>query len=520
MEYRKCELFWIDQENIIQDDNREKEVAMQSMDFVYSLSDFPVGLLSVQIESGEQMYLLISLLRGDLVEDEEDPEFDRSVKNAPEALELLRLITSDRWWTRAWTFREDYRSSTKITLLIPHYHHLEDQKRHASDVLGNLPGEICIKSADFRKEATKFCITYRRRYGQQNEQICIDILGRAGKYTVLLREIDKNGDDAVSKPMSPTIFADIGSRGVADFSDYLSVRLDTKALKTTDCSLSLSMFALYLLNGEIIMNNRENDETSLDGNIFNYLKKNALNNFLPPVWNELTFIKSCRFLNVRLSRDGIETVGHLWRLGETITGRFSKNLPYEQDSHSGLNRYQRRRLKQLLWLLKSRKFVARCELLAASIDSFLKDDMVQKSVTFSKQYKNVMANEIVEAMKVGKKLCLAYLVQGPHQPLDTSRDRYRGLFVSKEDLEEPGKECKGESGGRPGGEPSYVFTASQPAGNSPRDIDKHVSLEVELQGLTDRSQPRLITTRWINGLYFFDGCPRQNVVFPWPYSLR
>lgn len=55
VEYRGIELFWIDQECIEQTDSEEKQAAMQSMDQVYSLSKFPVGLLSVHIESGEHM---------------------------------------------------------------------------------------------------------------------------------------------------------------------------------------------------------------------------------------------------------------------------------------------------------------------------------------------------------------------------------------------------------------------------------------------------------------------------------
>jgi hypothetical protein len=43
-------VFWIDNECINQDDPEEKEVAMQSMDLVYSMSKHPLGLLTRLIE--------------------------------------------------------------------------------------------------------------------------------------------------------------------------------------------------------------------------------------------------------------------------------------------------------------------------------------------------------------------------------------------------------------------------------------------------------------------------------------
>jgi len=79
---------------------------MQSMDQVYSLSNFPVGLLSVRTESEAHMGLLIELLRGDFVKGEKQtpsPELKQGISLAKvsEVLQLLELITSDPWWTRA-----------------------------------------------------------------------------------------------------------------------------------------------------------------------------------------------------------------------------------------------------------------------------------------------------------------------------------------------------------------------------------------------------------------------------------
>ena len=82
-----------------------------------------------------------------------------------------------------------------------------------------------------------------------------------------------------------------------------SVRLSIKSLRGTICSLSISILALYFLNGEIMMN-KKHDESLLSKNISNYLRLFALNNSKPPVESkELTFIKNYRLADFRFSQD-------------------------------------------------------------------------------------------------------------------------------------------------------------------------------------------------------------------------
>jgi hypothetical protein len=74
----------------------------------------------------------------------------------------------------------------------------------------------------------------------------------------------------------------------------------------------------------------------------------------------------------------------------------------------------------------------------------------------------------------------------------------------------------------------YMFTAlgeneSGSSVDSRNDIDRHVSLEVEVEDLAKaRAQgraPRLRTKRWRNGLWFSHEAP-QEVLFPWPKSFQ
>ncbi|KAI0482309.1 heterokaryon incompatibility protein-domain-containing protein [Xylariaceae sp. FL0804] len=324
----KCPNIWIDGDCIDQEDEAQKEVAIQNMHLVYSLSRKPVALLSRVIRTADEIDLLVSLLLGHVRPTEEAP-----------LLELLDDITSDLWWNRAWTFQEDYRASTRMTLMIPHEVTLEHCKRASRDfrdclLFGTLPGELCIKSTEFRYHATQFCLSYRRK-NTAAAPTCDNILRRAGKYNVLLREEYSPGPHAICRSMSPTIFADIGRRDITHASDRLAIaanccgyltRLNAAALNRERCSLSLSLLALFLLNGEIVENDprrrrrgsrpaRHDDEED----VYTYLVRQSLASFRPPVENEeLTFIKSCRLVDPHLTPEGTLTRGHLWRLGKVI----------------------------------------------------------------------------------------------------------------------------------------------------------------------------------------------------------
>ena len=191
-----------------------------------------------------------------------------------------------------------------------------------------------MNSADFHEQATAFCLAFRQKVGQERQGAhgkCEDILSRARKYNLLYQHGDFAGQELVRKAMSPSSSTDIGNRQIKEAPDLLaiaanccdySIRLNAKSLKRTFCSLSISTLALYLLNGEIIKND-ENDESLLSEKIFSYLRQIAFDRLHPPVESkELTFIKGCRLVDVRLSPDGIVTSGRLRRLHKAIdTGK-------------------------------------------------------------------------------------------------------------------------------------------------------------------------------------------------------
>jgi hypothetical protein len=242
------------------------------------------------------------------------------------------------------------------------------------------------------------------------------------------------------------------------------------------------------------------------------LKHQSLDNFNPPVGDkELSFIKSCRFVDPHLSADGIVTTGWLWTLGKVIHIRKSTLWVQFEDPKEyrgyGLNKYQRWRLLQLAFELKFRGHKS----IAKDIHRYLDEDINSNGPDDlpSKQYMDLMAEEVVDAIKNEMPLQLACLTD------ELAKPPYRGVFV-------PGsrslRNCLSQSN------KSYVFTAWSPTRSDDRlrkrKIDKIVSLEVSLDRSTRQDLPRLRTKQWINGLCFFDRCSPEQVAFPWPSSLE
>ena len=512
MNYAVChgiDLIWIDQECINQNDFDEKETAMQSMDLVYRSSHYPLGLLSVPIESQQQLDLFLSLLRGQFVKKEVlgRQELCIGADKALEVVMLLHWISSDPWWSRAWIFQEQYCSSMKMNILIPHCPRLNT--RHAPNEFGIVPGELQVSLDNFRTQSTMFCLACRRRFGKRErlDLKCEQILENLGNYNLFNRRLPELGDGYMYKAMSSTIFADIGHQKMTVASDILaiaanccdySVRLNTTSLEKSDCSLSLCIIVLALLNGEIIRND-ECDRSLLSRNVFEYMKHQSLDySDLPVEGKELIFLNGCRFVNVELSPLGIITTGYLWELDEAIdptTLIFSEPRPPPT----------------LRWDFIKKKIAASLyrqghEVLANDIHNYLNEDAASDRTNErpSKLYKDTMASAVVRAVKERTPIHLGRL-QGS--------TTYHGIFIG---ASKPNRQAK----------PSWAFTAwhrAEPSahdGSRDTNMEKFVSLAVELVDDGEQGTPRLTTNHWMNGLYFLSDCVESEVVFPWPSVFK
>ncbi|SPJ71744.1 uncharacterized protein FTOL_01472 [Fusarium torulosum] len=507
---------------------KEKQRAVETMDLVYSLSKHPVALLGKPIEWEDEVDLLFKILDRQLVK-----RFaETSHQEILQALRLLSRITKDRWWTRAWTFQENYRAGVDMTLLIPHPQFLE-AKKQGYRIFSDIPKELCIKSVDFCEASTEFCLAVQAQMPQRDDisQHTKSIFQVIGKYTLLL---DK------SMSMTPKVITDIQTRGLSDAWDKLAIianccqyalRMNHKEMQTPK-SLSVSILAMCLLNGEILLNgSREDPFSMLEKTISQYLEDQAFKWFCAPRRkSDLTFNKGCRFVDVQFRPSGIETKGHLWKLGRIIdTARFRLPLPKVDKSSCSLSENEQQRLTQLAAELRLLGETS----VASQIEKFLNHDPNRqgetfKSEPFSRQYLCLMAEELAAAIEKGKLLRLGRVWNSPEEEVPSS-----AIFVWDSDNTE--RNIQGISqninnnskrGRRPKKE--YAFTASRPLKRGSQqqgtnDLDHHVSLEVEwpLSRKQDpHSLPRLYVKRWAVGMCFFYGIARREVIFPWPSTFQ
>lgn len=520
--------FWIDKLCIKQKDEEQKKAAIQAMDLVYSLSQKSLAIINKHIKTEEELNLLAELMNRELVDKKDSLVIFKKGK-ADKVLKLVKELTSASWWNRAWTFQEDYKAGINMVLLISHVPSLKRLKE-SKEIFEDVPGELCINSVKFRTEVTRFCQAYKQRFGsnQRDVEICDKIVETAGQYNILLREKDKNGHKAIRKPMSPMILADIVSRGISKPWDRLAiaancssydVRFNVDELRDQKFSLSLAMLTQHLLNGEIIDNrNTSRNDFLITQKISDFLKSKSLDTFDSPVTGDLTFIKGCRFPEVELLEEGVQTSGLLWKLGKRIKAKLERKLSFEKDTPGGLTGCQRYRLKQLANELGTGEYESyqetltgdfgiktsneNChESLADELFSYLDEERGQKD-TLAKEYKYWMASEIYNTLKNPEKVlrlaCLIDTSNNEHSP-------YLGIFVCDADVKP---------------EPAYVFTAWRQSKGELGDIDKYVSLEVELLNPNAKGIPQLVTKRWINGLYFAFGQKNTKVVFPWMEILK
>ncbi|KAB2580500.1 hypothetical protein DBV05_g762 [Lasiodiplodia theobromae] len=320
-----CARLWIDRECVpqeIDDDDDsaaaavEKEQALNTMDLVYQLSDWPVALLFRPVGSEEDLRLFEKVMMRKLLKGGSGPGFksgggsggvsrpgDERLKESVDAgtaraaLRILREVTDDPWWERAWTFQEDYCAGPKMSLLIP----LKDRRwwrkkrKYEFWRTGDVPGELMVSSVEFHKAATRFCLAYMKSAFVSNEEkgICRTVIRKAGRYsyTILYDGISSASD--YSRTMTTRILEDIAHRNARFRADLLpiasncceyGVRLDTNRLSKSDISLAVCILALWLLNGEIYKTHVEKTPAELEAmNIFEYLKAISLDNFSPPL---------------------------------------------------------------------------------------------------------------------------------------------------------------------------------------------------------------------------------------------
>ncbi|KAK2775854.1 hypothetical protein CKAH01_12663 [Colletotrichum kahawae] len=548
---------WIDQHCIVQEEGPEKTQGMQAMDLVYGLSDHPISLLARRINK-EELRLLAEILEGAFIthitgsaEFRLSPLAVSSPQRLEEALspelEKEKRHKNEVFGTTVGELCiksiEFHRQVTQLCLAC------KKQRPNLAAIADRILGKASNYEVLLRDTAPD--AQYLTRWSQ-TPRIIKDIEPRESKFC----------SDRLAI--------------IANCCQY-SIKLDDVKLRRGDHSVSLAMLALYLLNGEMIKNeplDRKQKKYCLQKTVSSFIEDESFDGFCPPHSKKpLLFNKGCRFNNVVLTPRGMLTKGHLWKLHLRFQVPIEQ-FPSRKDDRNPLARqdYVLWRLSQLHRVLESLGYTPIAEELAKFIDKNLQFDYNE---SFSRRYMRTMAKMVVAAMDAHKPLCLGGILEGD------SKFSYKGIFIlddceefpadsewdSDEDKSEEEEDAvdqlemdygSGSSSDNDSdsdsdsdgdsdndseneysydrltinttkpGEPIYVFTSSKPREEASRDsyrndIDKHVSIEIESLGPpleNGHHRPNLFTKRWINGLCFFRGHPRQEVVFPWHPALN
>jgi hypothetical protein len=485
--------FWIDGECVPQWPCPEKDIAINSMDLVYSRSKYPLGLLAVILENQEEVDTLQDLMEGALINWKHNLEYPQlsdassNGANSP-GFQLLRRLCRDRWWSRAWIFQEEYLASTRMHLLIRHRAGLRSKKKFRS------PGEeICIEAASFRTQATLYLLACKQQpNSNRNKKKIASMLKTFGKYKLLYH----TQHDMRTRSMSSRIVVDIQRRNIehpfdrlpiiANACDY-AIRLENMASK--GYSLQSCCLALSLLNGEILRNPRLIKRSPADMWISDLVQHVFFNKFDPPVRkNPLTYLKKCRLTEVSLDPNGISTKGHIWILKNTIKANLSSE--FRTRTREGRNtdsrEFQTHRLLVLLDALRSQG--RKCQVLVDGLERCFDDDAKDTTLNAVRKHNRSMLGPIIDAIYKSQSLRLGYLPGTAHAS---------GIF----------------SGVPPN--ITKVFTSWRVGpGVDGKERESHVSLGVHAK--LHNGKWMLETARWINGLAFAGEHEQLSVTFRWP----
>ena len=508
-------LLWVDKECIYQENAEDQYVGIQAMDLVYRESEISLGLLTKEILLQDQLDHLYDLFSARVFnKGSKEPMFKSTASSRliSGILGVLRLILSDDRWERTWIFQEDHCASSKMYLLISHAPNLWKKGNR----FGDMSGELLISCAEFRKVTTRFCMAYQAAGNARLD----DILSRVKQYNIWnkfglskqnsspsesqLSRILADNDETSSFPASSlSILEDIRIRKNQVVGDKLAIfanccqyatRLDIAYLTREGYDLSTCILCLYLLNGEILGNFIENlssqplksSEDLLDCSVYDFLHRISFT-FSPPMdFYQVSFIDNhCRFSEVKLKPNGVETSGWLWKIGETISfdqdrDDFSEKSLESESSSSNADDWE---LHVLLRELKHLNQHSLVNQIYRHLDRDIGQDWP------SKYFIDLMMAAILKGLREGKNLSLAYL---------NEESEALGIFVGLPNDDIPR-------------EPRMVFTSF-----SNKD-DKFVSIEVYHDGSTD-NQKNLYAKSWINGIWFAYGKRRQNCLFRWPFK--
>ena len=588
MQRHGIKYLWIDQHCIVQTttcassscehpDCNEKRNAVHAMDLVYQLSIHPVALLSGFTMRSADIRVLMTLRFNRQYKWKPplapfvSPQAWRTetLRHARGAVKLLFNIISDPWWQRAWPFQENVLALWNMTLLW---------RLDASPLEGVYYSE---HSKEFCKMAISLCLAVLRvaRTGPalRKEEFETTLMAMA-----VLQTIKGSTKDSPGGSLEGLIVAGVERKGITDCWDRLAIianccrygtRLEPLSLRDGGHSVSLSVLAMCLLNGEILDNWKM--KPALDASRMSesqYLAAGLVNTRATSRSNE------CHFTEVGLTARGVHTRGHLWELGEVV--RLNKITPHvacevlrdgrraEEMVIGKLTRWENARIrlyqcKKLVTLLESLGYLT----LSVRLNEVFERPETTRWVTYGYGFPwdtditRMSLSELISIIGTGEPIHVARLWQADEPGDDKSS--YCALFAVHDRDDNEGLENYTAFPINPG--QPLVFTSTKDPGPSFIDYAKlgapwaeewrylgmgdwqnsyrYAAMAVELDELEseddgefesfggaapDQEQtpvpkpkpiPALRTRGWRCGMCFPGDTPPREVVFPWPKEL-
>jgi hypothetical protein len=188
--------FWIDKECSPEEESSEKQTTTDSMDLLYRTSRHAIGLLAVVLETQREVSCLQSLMMGHAIVRGSEDDYPRLAYSttshvSSKIYDVLVHLHTDRWWTRACIFQEEYLSSTSMQILIRCEPGLVAKHR-----FGSVQGEICLNAVEFRTQATLFLLAFKWEAHRNFANKCATMLKTFGRYDkqnrwILMRRMDR-----------------------------------------------------------------------------------------------------------------------------------------------------------------------------------------------------------------------------------------------------------------------------------------------------------------------------------------
>jgi len=505
-----CRHFWIDQECFDQNNEVERQAAMEFMDMVYNWSRFSVALLETVLESVEVdlMNILMS----------SSSEVGHGMRKS--MVDMLKHVQQDKWWTRAWTLHEEYHAGSKMKLLIRH----KAKAGYCIDSkLTAIEGEVCVPAFEFRQQATHFLerVQSDRITDIELQKACVPLLNTFRRYKPLSWDKPESNDGRAVT----SAFADLARRNISESYDFLpivanvydwEVRLRSDHLaRSPSHSAGLCALALYILNGEMFCNEDNVAIPEAGVGLSEYMSTISLekNRHIPggglrysrykvnsqpgdnDDYRSLGPASDClsRLPGVKLSEEGVVTLGHLWQIHTKIETSGWKPIPLPPSRYD--EAYQRNGLKRLYRELKRRGRCDKlCLLIRHYLDEYINEDERESDdpLWTERDHMDTMAYGVLDAMSAGRSLYLAKL-KGPRE----------GCAIFALDNKSDADIAEGAS----------VFTSLS--------FQHYVSMTVNVARASSKANlPLITTTGWTYAFAFTWGVPQSEMIIRWPKAWK